>query len=127
MPAVDVSASGNMIDESGESSRDVRPLENIFADRLPIKKMIEHEIGGEVGKGVSEGEETEHAAQFDQIVPAGESSRRCDGQSSDQKNQGPRAGEASNEIDRIDAEITDIGVACELRKWNEAEKKNKRF
>src|SRR5690348_4993239 len=89
--------------------------------------MIKHEIGGEVGEGVREGEETEHAAQLDQIVPAGESSRRCDGQSSDQKNQRPRAGEASNEIDRIDAEITGIGIVCELRKWHEAEKKNKWF
>ena len=95
MPAVDVSASGNMHSHEAKPTvmngrlryiRQSRIRES--AHRLPrdetggkIKtgQTVRNEIGQEMQGSVEEGEEAEHPPEPDHTIPAGHSPERCHG------------------------------------------------
>ena len=118
---------GNHQYETGKADGHVGSLENVLADGAPVEKVVEHEIRRKVRDGVREGEEAEHAAQFDQIIPAGQTPERRYREAREQKNQRPGAGKARDRIDRIDSEIAGVRVEGKLGERNGASKEKEKM
>src|ERR1041384_3547718 len=55
---------------TGHADEDERALESVFDDLTRVEELIEPDVSQQMQTAVEEGEETEHAAEFDQPVRA---------------------------------------------------------
>ena len=103
MASVDVTASATRPSERDEPDREIEPQHDFGRD-LP---EVEHLVGDEeqdVGRGVDEGADPEHAPHVDQAVEAADPGQRRHRQGHQQEHQRPVAGAVDQVVDRARAE-----------------------
>ena len=100
-----------------------RSLQNF----IPIKELVEPEIGREMQRAVEERKETQHAAILDQPILLCEFAQRCDGQRNQQEAQRPIARGVSDDFQWIRAKIVLESAPTQARDRYQAPKKNDDF
>ncbi len=87
-----------------ETDSDEGALDHVLPHLRNIEKMIEPQEGREMQQRVEKGEQAQHAPQFDQPMPLGQTTQRRDGERNTQEIQSPVTGIARNEFNRIGTE-----------------------
>lgn len=117
----------NQENKSGEADGDERALGDVFPHGGEIEGLVGSDVGEEVQANVGESEQTNHAAEADEIGEIEKFAQRSDGKSDEEEAQRPIASEVLKEFDGIGAELSVVGAGGEEGERGEAKEKDDNF
>ena len=103
----------NQKNKRGETNGDEGAFGDVFQHAGEIERLVRSNIGEEVQADVGESEETEHAAEADEVRKIEDFAQRGDGESDEQEAEGPIASEVLEEFDGIGAELAVVSASGE--------------
>lgn len=113
--------------EAQKADRDKRPFGDVFPHSSEIERLVGAKIGQEVEAKVEKSEQTQHAAETNEIRKMEELTERSDAQSKDEEAERPIACRELNEFDGVGAETVVERAPDERAERNQRKKENGDF
>ena len=107
-----------------EADGDEAALDDVGPHVVKIELLVDHEPREEVQANVEESEETEHAAEANELGKVKEFAKGRDAKGEDEEADGPVPGEVSDELDGIGSEIGMKSAPSKRDEGRDAKKKD---
>ena len=103
----------NQEDEGREADGDERALADVLQHFVQIEEFIQPDVGKKMERRIEKCEETDHAADANQPILAGDAPQRRDGERDKQEDEGPVAGGMGDNFDWIRAKPVVKPLPCQ--------------